>query len=91
MQEIFNIYICQIYKVREFKEEDSKNVFYFLFDILVNEFNIALDFNNLDSDLMDINNRYNKDEGGCFWVVERKNDGQINWDRCNNKVKRRRI
>ena len=34
----------------------------FLSAILVNEFKIALDFDNLDSDLMDIKNHYNKDD-----------------------------
>ncbi len=48
-----------------------------LFHILVNEFNITLDFDNLDSDLLDIKNHYNKNDSGCFWVVERKNDSQI--------------
>lgn len=52
-------------------------VFHFLYDILVNEFNISLDFNNLDSDLLDIRNHYNKDDGECFWIVELKNNSQI--------------
>ena len=70
--------MSQIYRIREFKEDDSKNVYYFLYDILVNEFNITLDFENLDSDLLNIKQYYNKDDGsGCFWVVECKDDSQI--------------
>ena len=46
--------------------------------MLVNKFNIILDFYNLDSDLLDIKNHYNKNVGGCFWVVERNDYSQIN-------------
>jgi GNAT superfamily N-acetyltransferase len=49
----------------------------FISDILVDEFNIAIDFNYLESDLLDINSHYNKNDGSCFWVVESKNDSQI--------------
>jgi len=59
------------------KKAILKKVFHFLYDILVNEFNISLDFNNLDSDLLDIRNHYNKDDGECFWIVELKNNSQI--------------
>lgn len=39
----------------------------FLCDMLANEFNIKFDFGNLDSDLLDIKNHYNKrDSSGCF-------------------------
>ena len=50
---------------------------HFLSNILTNEFNIALDFDNQDSDLLDIENHYCKDEGGCFWIVELKGKSQI--------------
>ena len=69
--------MSHVYKIREFKENDSKNVFYFLYNLLANEFNIKLDFDNLDSDLLDIKNHYNKDEGGCFWIVELEDNNQI--------------
>jgi hypothetical protein len=49
----------------------------FISDILVDEFNIAIDFNYLESNLLDINSHYNKNDGSCFWVVESKNDSQI--------------
>ena len=44
--------------------------------MIVNEFNITLDFNNLDSDLLHIKQHY-KDNGGCFWIVERIDNYQI--------------
>src|SRR3954452_9379732 len=58
-------------------DDDTEIVLQFLSAILVNEFKIALDFDNLDSDLLNIKNHYNKDDGSCFWVVERKDDSQI--------------
>lgn len=69
--------MSQIYNIREYKENDSESVFYFLYNILANEFNLNLDFDNLDSDLSDIKNHYNKDDGGCFWVVELKDYNQM--------------
>jgi GNAT superfamily N-acetyltransferase len=69
--------LSHIFQIREYEEGDSEKVFHFLYDILVNEFNISLDFNNLDSDLLDIRNHYNKDDGECFWIVELKNNSQI--------------
>ena len=62
--------MSQIYRIRKYKEDDSKNIFYFLSNILTNEFNITLDFDNLDSDLWDIVNHYCKDDGERFWIVE---------------------
>ena len=58
-----------------------------LSDILVNEFKIALDFDNLDSDLMDIKNHYNKDDGGCFWIVEWEDNSKIIGTVAIRKVK----
>ena len=55
--------------------------------MLTNEFNIELDFDNLDSDLSDIKNHYYKDEDGCFWVVECKDDSQIIGTVAIRKVK----
>ena len=69
--------MSQIYKIREYIENDSKDVFYFLYGLLVNEFNIKLDFDALDSDLLNIQNHYNKDNGGCFWIVELEGNNQI--------------
>jgi len=69
--------LLQKYLIREYEEKDSENVFKFISDILVNEVNIKLDFDNLDSDLLDIKNHYSKNNGGCFWIVEHKKDSQI--------------
>jgi RimJ/RimL family protein N-acetyltransferase len=65
------------YQIREFKENDLENTVNFILDMLINEFKIALDFDNLDSDLFNIKNHYNKENGGCFWIVECKDDSQI--------------
>ena len=75
------------YRIREYINEDSEIVLQFLSDILVNEFKIALDFDNLDSDLMDIKNHYNKDDGGCFWIVECKDNSKIIGTVAIRKVK----
>jgi RimJ/RimL family protein N-acetyltransferase len=69
--------LSQIYRIREYRKDDSKNVFHFLSNILTNEFNIALDFDNQDSDLLDIENHYCRDEDCCFWIVELKGTSQI--------------
>ena len=71
------VYLLRNYQIREYNDDDSKNAYYFLSGILANEFNIILDFQNQDSDLLDINNHYNKDDGGCFWVVEKIDNNQI--------------
>jgi putative acetyltransferase len=65
------------YQIRELKDDDLENATNFILDVLINEYNIILDFDNQDSDLLDIKNHYNKDKGGCFWVVECKDDFQI--------------
>ena len=39
--------------------------------MVVNEFNIQLKLDGFDSDLLHLNQHYNKNNGGCFWVVER--------------------
>lgn len=59
-------YLFQEYPLREFSDPDSENVLRFMPKILVNEFKITLDFNNLDSDLLEIKNHYNKNDGSCF-------------------------
>jgi len=75
------------YQIREFKENDLENTVNFILDVLINEFKIALDFDNLDSDLMDIKNHYNKDDGGCFWIVECKDNSKIIGTVAIRKVK----
>lgn len=75
------------YRIREYIDDDAEIVLQFLSAILVNEFKIALDFDNLDSDLMDIKNHYNKDNGGCFWIVECKDNSKIIGTVAIRKVK----
>jgi flavin-dependent dehydrogenase len=65
------------YCIREFSDHDLENILHFVSDMLVNEFNITLDFDNLDSDLLNIKNNYNKDNGGYFWIVELTDNHQI--------------
>jgi hypothetical protein len=68
--------LLQNFRIREYKNDDSEDVLHFISDMIVNEFNITLDFNNLDSDLVYIKQHY-KDNGGCFWIVERIDNYQI--------------
>ena len=68
--------MLQNYRIREYNNDDSEDVLHFISDMIVNEFNITLNFNNLDSDLLHIKQHY-KDNGGCFWIVERIDNYQI--------------
>jgi putative acetyltransferase len=68
--------LLQNYRIREYNNDDSDDVLHFISDMIVNEFNITLDFDNLDSDLLHINQHY-KDNDGCFWIVERIDNYQI--------------
>jgi len=58
--------LFQEYLLREFTDNDSKNVLKFVSKMLVDEFMITLEYDNLDSDLLNIKNHYNKDDGSCF-------------------------
>jgi RimJ/RimL family protein N-acetyltransferase len=75
------------YRIREYIDDNTEIVLQFLSAILVNEFKIALDFDNLDSDLRDIKKHYNKDDGGCFWIVECKDNSKIIGTVAIRKVK----
>ena len=68
--------MLQNYRIREYNIDDSEDVLHFISDMIVNEFDITLDFDNLDSDLLHINQHY-KANGGCFWIVERIDNYQI--------------
>jgi GNAT superfamily N-acetyltransferase len=65
--------------VRELSDNDLETVVNLIVDIVVNEFDIPLKLDGIDSDLQNINQHYNKDNGGCFWVVEKvdNNNNQI--------------
>lgn len=66
----------QSFTIRIFKEEDSQTVL--ITDIIINEFKFKLEFDSLDSDIISIEEHYNKSDGGCFWVAESiDNNNQI--------------
>ena len=56
--------------IRVFQNSDSDKVKEFISDIIVNEFKFKLEFNTLDSDILEIDKIYNKSNRGCFWVAE---------------------
>ena len=58
------------YRIREFAKKDSENVFSLVSDIVGKEFNIKIDLDGLDSDLLHLREYYNKEDGGCFWVLK---------------------
>jgi ribosomal protein S18 acetylase RimI-like enzyme len=66
--------LSKAFKIRAFHRNDSERVIRLISDIIVNEFNFKLDFNTLDSDILDIEENYNKSDGGCFWVAESVDD-----------------
>lgn len=63
-------YLFQGIKIRLFKKDDSDKVKEFISNIIVNEFKFKLEFDTLDSDILAIDETYNKLNGGCFWVAE---------------------
>ena len=64
-------------EIRLYRKSDSKKVLNLISDIIVNEFKFRLEYNHLDSDLMCIEEHYNKLDGGCFWIAEEIIDKQI--------------
>ena len=56
--------------IRPFQKSDSDEVIEFISDIIVNEFKFMLEFDTLDSDILAIDESYNKSNGSCFWVAE---------------------
>ena len=61
-------------KIRSFQKGDSDKVREFISDIIVNEFKFKLEFDTLDSDILAIDETYNKFNRGCFWVAETIDD-----------------
>ena len=55
-------------KIKPFQKSDSDKVIEFISDIIVNEFKFKPD--SLDSDILAIDESYNKSNTGCFWVAE---------------------
>ena len=56
--------------IRPFQKSDSDKVIEFISDIIVNEFKFKLELDTLDSDILAIDESYNKSNGSCFWVAE---------------------
>jgi putative acetyltransferase len=63
--------------IREFTDKDSNNVFYLILDIVDKEFNIKVDLNGLDSDLVDMGEHYNRYNGGCLYIAEIEDSNKI--------------
>ena len=64
--------------IRVFQRNDSEGVIKLISDIIVKEFNFKLEFDTLDSDILAIEEIYNKSDGGCFWVAESLDDDNNN-------------
>jgi putative acetyltransferase len=68
------------FKVRVFNRRDSVRVIKLISNVVVNECKFKLEFDSLDSDIICIEEHYNKHNTGCFWVTEstdKNNDNQI--------------
>jgi GNAT superfamily N-acetyltransferase len=61
-------------RIRVFQRGDSEEVKEFISDIIVNEFKFKLEFDTLDSDILAIEEIYNKSDRGCFWVADSIDD-----------------
>lgn len=64
-------------RIRVFQRGDSEEVKEFISDIIINEFKFKLEFDTLDSDILAIEEIYNKSDRGCFWVAESIDDKNI--------------
>jgi ribosomal protein S18 acetylase RimI-like enzyme len=64
--------------IRAFQRNDSEGVIKLISNIIVKEFNFKLEFDTLDSDILAIEEIYNKSDGGCFWVAESLDDDNNN-------------
>ena len=63
--------MSQAFKIVEFsKRKDYQGVIKLISDIIVNEFKFKLEYEGLDSDLLQIEKHYSKSDGGSFWVTE---------------------
>ena len=66
--------MSQCIKIRVFQRTDSERVVELISDIIANEFSFKLEFDSLDSDILAIEETYNKSDGGCFWIAESIDD-----------------
>jgi putative acetyltransferase len=79
--------LSQGINIRPFQKSDSDKVIEFISDIIVNEFKFKLEFDTLDSDILVIDETYNKSNGSCFWVAETV----VNDDYSNTQQKQKII
>jgi len=63
--------------IREFTNKDSNSVYFLILDIVDKEFNIKIDLDGLDSDLLHLGEYYNQDNGGCLFVAEIEDNNKI--------------
>ena len=63
--------------IREFTNKDFNSVLFLILDIVDKEFNIKVDLNGLDSDLVHLGEYYNQQNGGCLYVAEIENSNKI--------------
>jgi hypothetical protein len=70
--------LSQSVNVRVSQKADSDKVKEFISNIIVNEFKFKLEFDTLDSDMLAIDETYNKFNKGCLWVAETIVDGDSN-------------
>jgi hypothetical protein len=69
----------KVFKIREFdKRNDYPSVKRLISDIIANEFKFKLEFDSLDSDLLQIEEHYSKANGGSFWVAEKSTGNNRN-------------
>jgi GNAT superfamily N-acetyltransferase len=69
--------LSQGIRIRVFQRGDSEKVKEFISDIIVNEFKFKLEFDTLDSDILNIEQIYKESVGACFWVAESFDDNNI--------------
>ena len=63
--------------IREFTNKDSNSVSSLILNIVDKEFNIKVDLDELDSDLVHLGEYYNRQNGGCLYVAEIKDSIMI--------------
>lgn len=79
--------LSQSFRVTELSDKDLQSVVNLIADIVVNEFNIQLKLDGFDSDLQNLYQHYNKDNGGCFWVAKKVDNNNINSNiNSNNQI-----
>ncbi len=71
--------------MRELSDNDLESVVNLIADIVANEFNIQLKLDGFDSDLQNLYQHYNKDNGGCFWVAKKVDNNNSNIN-SNNQI-----